>query len=126
MNDPFRSAAREEAGERLLDGMRLQRDRLLEVRAAMRDGALSPAEVRSYLGLVRDNLAAVRKTVYAPLGAGDAAAQLIAPMEHIRNRLFDLLAGMRRGELSDGNAADYLLLLGGALAGVHKAALRLR
>jgi len=114
------------AETRMLAGMLLQRSRLMEVLSTLRDGGLTPAEARSYLGLVRDNLAAIRKAVHQPIGASHAGERLIAPLEHVRNRLFDVLAEMRRGELTDVNASAYLVMIGGSLAGIQKAARALR
>jgi len=110
----------------MLAGMLLQRSRLLEVVANLRDGGLTPAEAGSYMALVRDNLAAIRKTVHVPAGTPIPGERLIAPLEHIRNRLFDLLAGMRRDELTDQHAADYLVMIGASLATARKAAKALR
>jgi len=114
------------AETRMLAGMLLQRSRLMEVLSTLRDGGLTPAEARSYLGLVRDNLAAIRKAVHQPIGASHPGERLIAPLEHVRNRLFDVLAEMRRGELTDVNASAYLVMIGGSLAGIQKAARALR
>ena len=114
------------AETRMLAGMLLQRSRLLEVVANLRDGGLTPSEAGSYLALVRDNLAAVRKNVHLPAGVPIPGERLVAPLEHVRNRLFDLLAGMRRGELTDQHAADYLVMIGASLATVQKAARALR
>lgn len=114
------------AETRMLAGMLLQRSRLLEVVANLRDGGLSPSEAGSYLALVRDNLAAIRKTVQLPAGTQIPGERLIAPLEHVRNRLFDLLAGLRRGDLTDQHAADYLVMIGASLATIQKAARALR
>jgi len=111
---------------RMLDGMLLQRGRLMEVLASMRTGDLTPLEARSYLGLVRDNLAAIRKAVHQPIGVSHPGERLIAPLEHVRNRLFDLLGGLRRGELTDQHAADYLVMISASLASIQKAARALR
>lgn len=117
------------AADLLLAGMAYQRGRLLEVVAALQAGDMTDAHARSYLALVQDNLAILRKAADRPDGPAaelGPLTHLAASMEHSRNRLLDLLAALKRGDLTEHDTRDYLELVGKNLAAIQKTARTLR
>lgn len=126
MSPSFDAEAARTLEERLHAAMVFQRGRMLEVVTALEEGSLMPSEARSYLGLVRDNLAAIRKAAQARAGIPAPGDLLLASLEYQRNRLLELLAGLRRGELTETHAQDYLEIASRNLAMLGKTARSLR